>query len=117
LRRMDFPSAEENAVRSADVELFAMGICGGEGGVCFADQIGSEFAADGSEETWSEEPAAHGGENGRYEEQDECDADQAITHGRPHLEIRKKSARSSGFAGGSGEWRVMSGEKMQRRKK
>ena len=44
------PAAEEDAIGSADIEVFAVAAAVGEGGVGFADEVGSDLATDGMEE-------------------------------------------------------------------
>jgi hypothetical protein len=45
------PTAEQDAVRVADVEVFAVAAGIGERRVGFADEVWSEFAADGVKKT------------------------------------------------------------------
>ncbi len=73
----DDPAVEEDAVGSADVEVFAVAAAVREGGVGFADKVGSEFAPDGMEEAWGYQPASDACQDRRQEEKDQQDTDEA----------------------------------------
>src|SRR5580765_4236730 len=55
--RTDDPAPKEDAVRSADIEVFALAAGKGERGVGFADEVGGECAPDGMKEAGGDEPA------------------------------------------------------------
>jgi len=63
----DFPAVEHDAVGGADVEVCAVAAGVGEGGVGFADEVGSKFAADGVEEARSDQPACDACQDWREE--------------------------------------------------
>lgn len=68
LGRSDFPAAQENAVGSTNVEVLPEGMRDGEGGAGFANQVGSQLAANGMEESRGDEPAGHSREHRREEQ-------------------------------------------------
>src|SRR6266436_8086264 len=76
----NFPAAEHYAVGSANVEVLAMPAGDGEGGVRFADEAGSQFAADGVEVGGADQPAGQSRQERREEQKDESNADQAAAH-------------------------------------
>jgi hypothetical protein len=55
--RTDDPTSKENAVRGADIEVFAVAAGKGERGVGFADEVGGKFAANRMKEAGGDEPA------------------------------------------------------------
>jgi len=68
VRRTDEPAAEGEAVGSLDREVLALGMGDCEGGVGFANEIGSEFAAERMEIGRADEPAGDGGKQRRKEQ-------------------------------------------------
>jgi hypothetical protein len=74
---VDDPAAEEDFVGSANVEVVAVAAAVGKGGVGFADEVWCEFAADGMEEPGCDEPACDACQDGRQEEQDQQDTEEA----------------------------------------
>ena len=74
----DFPAMKHHAIGGADVEVFA--VCADllEGGVGLLDKVRRKLAADGMDETGSDQPSGHGGEERREEEQDQSDADHSL---------------------------------------
>jgi len=95
VRGTDFPSSKQDAVRCANVEIFAMSVDLTERGISFEDEIGSELPADGMEKRGPEKPSAHGRQCWREEEQDQQDANEPTAHGFC-LEIRESSQPGSG---------------------
>jgi len=73
----DDPAVKQDAVGSADVEVFAVAAAVGEAGVGFADEVWSELAADGMEEAGGDQPACDACQDGGQEEQDQQDTDEA----------------------------------------
>lgn len=73
----DDPSVKQDAVGGADVEVFAVAAAVGEAGVGFADEVEGEFSADRMEKSGSDEPACDACQDGRQEEQDQQDTNEA----------------------------------------
>lgn len=53
----------------------------GEGGVRFTNEVGSKFAANGSQESGRDQPARDGRQEWREEQQNQCDTDKSAAHG------------------------------------
>src|SRR5690242_9449397 len=79
--RSDCPASEVDAVCGAYIEILSVRMRKGEGGLRFANEIGRQFAPNGTEIPRRYKPAGHGGQQWRQEQQDERDADQAFAHG------------------------------------
>src|SRR5260370_10325008 len=75
--RTDFPTSEKRSVLCANVEILARRSGEGEGGVGFANEVGSQHAANGMEERWGGEPSRHGRQERRGEEQNKSKAKEA----------------------------------------
>src|SRR5260370_21304755 len=95
VRGTDFPSSKQDAVRCANVEIFAMSMDLAECGIVFEDEIGSELPAEGMEKRGPEKPSAHGRQCWREEEHDQQDANGPAAHGLC-LEIPESSQPRSG---------------------
>src|SRR5713101_9409343 len=58
--RAHFPAAEKGSVRGAHIEILARPAGDGEGGVGFANEVGSQLAANRMKEGRSGEPSSNG---------------------------------------------------------
>src|SRR5260370_29081558 len=81
VRGADFPSSKQDAVRCANVEIFAMSMDLAECGIGFEDEIGSELPAEGMEKRGPEKPSAHGRQWWRGEVQEQQEANEPAAPG------------------------------------
>jgi hypothetical protein len=75
---------EHNPVQGFDVEVFAMAARVSKRGVGFANEVGSQLAADWVQEAWSDEPACYGCQDWWQEEKDQQDSDDSTADGHGH---------------------------------
>ena len=78
--RADFPATEKHSIRSANLEILAACPSDGERGICFADEVRSQLAANGMEERRAGEPTGHSRQERWEEQQNQSDAYETVAH-------------------------------------